>query len=181
MNLAIARRNPRTFHRVISVRGMVPGDLEYLRQRSARVNIRHIRESHHNIARLLALGLSNRDVAARLGYTESRISVLKHDPSVAELIATYTKEKHESWREHVDAVNADAVRGMGIGMRNMADRLEALDENPDAIPLPLVARITSDLMDRFGYGKRQTNVNVNVDFAKRLEAAITRSRHKEIT
>jgi hypothetical protein len=35
-------------------------------------------------------------------------------------------------------------------------------------------------MDRFGYGKRQTNVNVNVDFAKRLEAAITRSTRREI-
>lgn len=175
MNFAVARRSPKNFNRVSEVRALVPGDLEYIRQRSARVPIRQLRESHHNIARLLAAGLTNREAAARLNYTEQRISILRNDPSVKELIATYRAEVHESWREHVDALNADAVRAMATGMRNVADKMEALDEDPDAIPLPIVAKITSDLMDRFGYGKHQTNVNVNVDFAKRLEQAITRS------
>jgi hypothetical protein len=175
MNLAIARRNPNRFTRILSVRALVPADLEYMRQRSARVHIRYIREAHHNIARLAAAGLTNRAIAERLGYTESRISVLKADPSISELIATYRQEVTDSWREHIDAIHADATLAMKIGTRNIATRFEALDDNPDAIPLREVAAVTSDLMDRFGYGKRQTNLNINVDFAKRLEAAIARS------
>lgn len=175
MNLHIARRNPNQFTRVLSVRALVPTDLEYLRQRSARTHLRHIREAHHNIARLLALGLTNRAVAEHLGYTESRISVLGQDPSVRELIETYRREKHERYLEQIDIIHADATRAMKTGIRNVAERFDALNDNPDAIPLREVATVTSDLMDRFGYGKRQTNVNINLDFAKRLEAAIARS------
>lgn len=180
MNLAIARRKPSTT-RVISVRALVPADLEYLRQRSARTNIRHIREAHHNIARLKAAGLKNRDIAERLGYTESRISVLCADPSVVELITRYRAEVHDSWRDSVDAFNEAAVLNMRIGERMITDRLEAADEGTaPEVPLRELLALTSDRMDRFGYGKKQTNLNVNIDFAKRLEAAISRSQQTSL-
>lgn len=182
MNLAIARRNPRTFKapKVIGVRAMIPSDLQYLRERSYRTRIKSIRESHHNIARLAAAGVPQTIIAQRLGYTTSRISVLLADPSLMELVASYRAEVHQSWRDHVDAIHSDATRAMAIGTRNIADRLEALDEDPDAIPLKDVAAITSNLMDRFGYGKHQTQTNINVDFARKLEAAIARSSGKVI-
>lgn len=180
MNLAIARRRPST-NRVISVRALVPADLEFLRQRSCRTTIRYIRDAHHNIARLKAAGLKNKDIAARLGYTESRISVLCADPSLVELIATYRTEVHDSWRESVDSFNESAVLNMRIGERMITDRLEAADEGTaPEVPLRELLALTSDRMDRFGYGKRQTNLNVNVDFAKRLEAAISRSQQSAL-
>lgn len=182
MNLAIARRNPKRFAqpKVIGVRAMVPGDLEYLRQRSYRVRLRNIREVHHNIARLLAAGLTNREVAERLGYTETRISVLKADPSIAELIRSFQAEIHASWRDHVDVIHEDAMVSLKISNRLTREKLEALDEKGGAeLELSEIAKVSairSDLMDRFGYGKHQTSTNINVNFASKLEAAISKAQ-----
>lgn len=182
MNLAIARRNPKRFAgpKVIGVRAMVPSDLQYLRERSYRVRLRNIREAHHNIARLLAAGLTNREVAYRLGYTETRISVLKADPSIAELIRSYAAEVHASWRDQVDTIHEDAMASIKIGNRLVRENLEALDEKGGAdLSLSEVSKISTivaDRMDRFGYGKHQTNTNVNVNFASKLEAAISKAQ-----
>lgn len=178
MNLAIARRNPKRFAqpKVIAVRAMVPSDLQYLRERSYRVRIRNIREAHHNIARLLAAGLTNREVALRLGYTETRISVLKADPSIAELIRSYAAEVHASWRENVDALHAQATHNMIAAERMIGEQLEAAEESAEPIPIRTLLSITSDRMDRFGYGKHQTSTNINVGFAGKLEAAITKAQ-----
>jgi len=176
MNLAIARRRPTT-NRVTSIRALVPADLERLREPSHRITIRRIRESHHNIARLAAAGLTNKAIAARLGYTESRISVLLGDPSIRELISTYRTEVTESWREHVDAMHSLATSNMLTAERMISERLEDAESGDSpAVPLRELLAVTSDRMDRFGYGKHQTNTNINVDFAKRLEAAINRSK-----
>lgn len=175
MNLALARRRP-TVPKVTNIRALVPADLENLRQRSYRTRIGRLREVHHQMARYFAAGLSNVEVAEILGYTEARISVLRHDPSIKEITSQCSAEIHQSWLDHQDVVNADAVRAMKTGVRNIAERFEALEDDPNAIPLKDVARVTSDLMDRFGYGKQQTNVNVNLGFAKKLEDAITRSK-----
>jgi hypothetical protein len=175
MNLAIARRKPNTA-RVVEVRPLVPADLEHLRARSHRINLRHIKNSHHNIARLAAAGLPNREIARRLGYTESRISVLLADPSIMELVATYRREVHESWRESVDQIFEDGTATLAMGTRMQRENLEELDERGERPPLRELIALNADLMDRFGYGKKQTNVNVNVDFAKRLEKAISQSR-----
>lgn len=182
MNLAIARRNPKRFAqpKVIGVRAMVPGDLEYLRQHSHRVRLRNIREVHHNIARLLASGLTNREVAERVGYTETRISVLKADPSIQELIRSFQAEIHESWRDHVDSAHEDAMVSIKIGNRLVRENFEALDEKGGAelslSDLAKISTITADRMDRFGYGKHQTSTNINVNFASKLEAAITKAQ-----
>lgn len=181
MNLAIARRNPRRFAqpKVIAVRAMVPSDLQYLRERSYRTRIRKLSESHHNMARLLAAGLTNREVAARLGYTESRICVLKADPSVAELIRSYQADIHASWREHVDSMHEMAVHNMIAAERMIGEKLETAEETGELPPMRDLLSITADRMDRFGYGKHNTSTNINVGFAGKLEAAI--SKAKQVT
>ena len=177
MNLAIARRKPRSpAPKILEVRSLVPADLEHLRNKSIPARVKNIKEAHHNVARLLAAGLSNREVANRLGYTEARISNLKHDPSVAELIAHYRAEVTDSWRESVDMVHHYATKNMLTGERMIAEHLEDADERGEKLPLRELLALTADRQDRFGYGKRQTNVNFNIDFAKRLETAISRSR-----
>ena len=178
MNLAIARRKPST-NRVINVRPLVPADLERLRERSNRTTIRNIRDRHHQLARLLASGLSNRQIAERLGYTESRVCVLKSDPSIVELANTYRTEVHEAWREQVDIIQEDALTAVRVAGRMLVETLEDHDEAGTRPSIRELIAISADRMDRFGYGKHQTNTNINVDFAKKLEAAISRSRRGE--
>jgi hypothetical protein len=177
MNLALARRQYTNVKpKLVSVRPLVPIDLEALRQPTAKVKITRIRERHHDVARLAASGLTNREIAYRLGYAETRICTLLQDPSIVELVKTYTAQKNEAWLSHIDQIQEDALRATAIASRMILDELEDHDEAGTRPPLKELVNLSADRMDRFGYGKRQTNVNVNVDFAKRLEAAITRSR-----
>src|SRR5687768_16258292 len=50
-------------------------------------HIQRLSERHHALARCLASGLSVADACAITGYTPSRVSILKGDPSFEELIA----------------------------------------------------------------------------------------------
>lgn len=166
-----------TSPRVLSVRSMTEDDLESLRLPSRRQGlVGPLRDSHHNIARLLALGLKNYEVADRTGFSESRVSVLSKDPAMLELIAQKRALVEDSFREEADAFMTNAVANMRKAERQLGDRLDAADEAGAPLPVRELVAITSDRMDRFGYGKKSLNLNVNLDFAAKLEAAIARTK-----
>lgn len=171
----ITQRNSKT-PRLLSVRPMVRDDLEALRQPSARGKITKLRESHHAVVRLLAAGLPQKEIAARTGYTISRVSILANDPSCRELLAKYRDQVDESWRESIDEYHALATKNMITAERMISDKLEDADESGELPTTRELLAISRDAADRFGYGKRSTNINVNVDFAKKLEEALARSR-----
>jgi transcriptional regulator with XRE-family HTH domain len=163
--------------RVLAVRPLVEADLELLRQPSKRVGlVRPLRDSHHNIARLLASGLKLSDIAQATGFSISRISLLRSDPSMVELIERYRAIATAEWRESIDHFAAQAVSNMVKAERMLADKLDDADAEGTTLPTRELIAIAADRMDRFGYGKKTANLNVNVDFAAKLEAAITRSK-----
>jgi hypothetical protein len=176
---SIANRNHRT-PVVKSIRPLVPADMDELRKPTAISVVKTLRDSHHMVARYLALGKSVTETAEVTGYSPVRISILKADPSFIELITRYRAEVHEIWREHADALTGLATTNMVRAERQIADALDKADEEGSApIPLRDLSRITADRMDRFGYGKHSTSTNINVGFAARLEACISRSRRVE--
>ena len=130
----------------------------------------------HVITRLIVGGAQENTIASVLGCTRESISAFASNPAGRELIAHYRAEVHASWRDHVDYINTDSLRALKQPTRNLTERLEVLDEDPEAIPIKEVATITFGLMDRFGYGKHTTSTNINIGFAAKLEAAIARSR-----
>ena len=170
------QRNPNSC-RILSVRPLVESDLEALRQPSKRVGlVRSLRDSHHNVARLFALGLSNTEIAERTGYGYNRISMFRSDPAMIELIAHYREMVTESFREEADSFMTTAVANMRKAERQLSDHLDKADEADELLPVRELVAITTDRMDRFGYGKKSMNLNVNVDFAAKLEAAIARTK-----
>jgi hypothetical protein len=136
--------------------------------------IKKLRFTHHLLARLLAAGLRDGDAGLRAGYSASRVSILKKDPSFANLVKSYAESEDLSFYtqrdEYYDLLMANGLRAEGL----IADRLDAA-ESGDDIPTRELIAIARDAADRVGYGKRQTNVNVNIDFAARLDRAIKRS------
>lgn len=162
--------------KLLEVHPLVEADLEYLRQPSASQRIAKIRDSHHAIARAIASGLSHYEIAEQTGYSHSRIAILAHDPSVIELVAKYRAMITEEWRQSVDELQRNAVSNMTKAERMISDKLDEADESGTPLPMRELLAITSDRMDRFGYGKKNMNLNVNVDFAAKLEAAISRSK-----
>ena len=170
----IARKAEGT--RINSVRPITEADLELLRQPIARAGLATLRDSHHNIARHLASGLSLVDTASLTGYSVQRLSNLRQDPAMQELIAHYRGIITEGWVESVDAHQTLAMSNMRKAERMIADKLDEADLVGDTLPTRDLIAIASDRMDRFGYSKKTANLNVNIDFAARLEAAISRTK-----
>lgn len=159
-----------------SVRPMTKSDLEALRQPSSRVRLLKLRDAHHIIARLSVLGLTNREIAAETGYSEARISIIKGAPAMIELIEKYRATDNEKFAQSRDQYYDDVVSAGRRAWRKINDALEADDDNEvTEIPLDKLLKIASDSADRVGYHKRSTKENINIDFAARLELAISRS------
>lgn len=157
-----------------SIRPLTKADLDHLRQKTRAPAIQTIRDAHHMIARLAAAGLPPGDIAFRTGYTRVRVTQLLNDPAMRNLVARYRSQIDERFLSTIDTFAEMAIGNMHKAERLLSDKLE--DGDPDDFSVRELVAVTADRADRFGYQKRQTNVNVNVDFASKLEAAIARSR-----
>lgn len=139
--------------------------------------VKRLRESHHRIARLFALGMRGFEVAELTGYTAVRVNQLRQTKPMQELIAYYVREHvNPEYEKEVNGYYQNAVKARDIAMRQILDQLESADETGEYLPTRALAAVHGDLADRTGYGKRSTQVNVNVDFAAQLDRAIARSR-----
>lgn len=134
-----------------------------------------LRDSHHRIARLAAAGLRPGEIAQRSGYGRERVGQLLTNPAMEELVARYREKVDEAFAANQDEYYELATSNMLAAERHIADQIAEADEAGELLPIRTALAISRDAADRFGYGKRQTNVNVNVDFAAQLERAIQRS------
>lgn len=114
-----------------------------------------LRQIHHEIARLLASGLSEQEVAASTGYSLSRISILKQDPSFKELLAYYAARQEEVFidvRKRLAMLGTDAV----------AELQDRLDFKSDSLTNTQLIEITKAALDRAGYNPVAKSENVSV-------------------
>ncbi len=162
---------------VLEVRSLTREELGLLKApRQSTGPVQKLRDPHHLLARLLASGLRDAEAASRAGYTIGRLGQLRKDPAFVNLIEHYRSEVSDSWRESVDTFHELATSNMLKAERMLAEKIERVEEEGDFLPTRDLIAITSDRADRFGYGKKNTNLNINVDFAAQLERAIGRSR-----
>lgn len=157
---------------IFETRALRPGEAEAT-PRGRVPAIKAIRDSHHMLARLLVLGIPVSEVAARCGYSISRVSVLKADPAFAELMAYYRGRDNEAWTSSTEEYYGNMIANRNYSARMLNDRLST-GEAEDFTISQLIA-IHADAADRTGFGKRTTAVNVNLDFAAALDRAIARS------
>src|SRR6266403_1057096 len=182
-NVALHRGKISTKPEILSVRPLTREDLGLILEKRAdgegrpiQGAVRRFRDPHHRVARLFAAGLRVQEVADRSGYSYQRVHTLSTDPAFQELIAKYREKVDAAFIANADEFYEQATSNMRMAERQIAERLEAAeDEDGSPIPLKTLVDISGDRMDRFGYGKRQTNLNVNADFASLLEKAIARS------
>lgn len=162
--------------KAFEVRELSRDELTRLHEPRAKLpSLQRIRDSHHQLARLFASGLRIREVSERSGYSVSYITKIYPDPAFQELIAQKRAVVDEAWRESQDEYQELLLRNMIAAERHIADRIDECDETGELLPVKTAIAISRDAADRMGYGKKQTNLNVNVDFAKNLEAMLRRS------
>lgn len=114
--------------------------------------IKAIRSSHHQLARLMATGMKNVEVSACTGFSQSRISILKSDPTFAELLLHYEATEDSRHAEIQDTLKHISLDAMAIVR-------ERLHEDPEAMPTSTLLKITEMGLDRSGHGP-QSNVAV---------------------
>jgi hypothetical protein len=128
--------------------------------------IKQLRDSHHALARILALGTHPAEASLITGYSLSRISILQSDPTFRELLEFYRGRK--------DEVVADVIGRMSaVHLEALAELQERLHDTAEQFTPGMLLEIVKTLADRTGYGptSKNTQVNVNIDIAGRLERA----------
>jgi hypothetical protein len=118
------------------------------------------------LARNLAVGMDHKQAAAIANYSESRISILLNDPAFKELLAFY--------REPYEEIARDTGTMLANLAKDAAEELSLrLEEDPDAFSIGQLQETVKMGADRSGYGPQtsQTNINLNVNLASKLQAA----------
>lgn len=180
-NRSVANRRP-TALRITHVRALSPSDhaLLHTTPRPPLNPILKLRQSHHLLAWTLASGKSQTEAARLCGMSLNRVHTLLQDPTFSELLSRCSAEVIAARAEAVitASVEFDVLQTMNRNMaeRQLMDHLESAEEAGNPLPPTILNRIAIDRMDRTGYGRHTTTTNVNIGFAAKLEAAITRSR-----
>jgi len=152
----------------VMVRALTGEDLSKLEEEKGSTPpslMKRLSERHHALARNIASGMPDYEAAAITGYSPSRISILKSDPTFKELVHFY--------REKVDAKYADLhERLAGLSLDAARILQERMEEAPEKITDGHILEIMKSGADRTGYGPAtRSDVNVNVNIADRLQAA----------
>ena len=112
------------------VRGLTPDDLPALQSAPPGTSvapsggIKALRHNHHLLARALAEGRGEAEASLITGYSPSRISVLKSDPTFRELLVHYGANRELAF---VDA----AERMAAVGLTALEELAARLDEKPE--------------------------------------------------
>lgn len=167
---------------VSDFRVLTRADLAVLSEKRPVVTLQTLRDTHHRVARAVAAGLPTAEVAKGCGISNNRVSILKQDPAFKELVAHYRAIVTAEYVRSVDNFMEVATGNMLKAAAMLSDKLDDAIDKGEFLPTRDLIAIQDTGADRFGYGKMQKNLNVNVDFASQLEAARKRTgRAKDIT
>lgn len=134
-------------------------------------------ERHRNLARLIAMGKTDWECSIITGYTASRISILKSDPAMKNLINHYSEEKDIVYIQ----AHEKMAQVVSTALDELQERLED-EEQRKEISTGQLLQIIEVSADRSGLGPTsKSEVQVNVNIADRLEAARKRAREASRT
>lgn len=159
---------------ITNIREVTRADLSHLTERRTPNYVQTLRDNHHRIARAIASGMSNTEVAATCGVAVNSVARFKADPTCADLVAHYRGIITSEWAQQdtvIEYLRSNALKAQAM----LSDKLDEAAEKNEYLPTRDLLGIAELGLDRTGYGKVNKNVNVNVDFAARLEAARTRA------
>lgn len=139
-------------------------------------SVETIKDSHHMLARLFALGYTSNEVSEMAGYSISRCSILRNDPLFIELVNHYKGMVDEQFKETTDEYFRLAEAARVKTMRMINDKLDDEEE----LSVSELLKIHDSTADRTGYPKRTIAHNVTTDFAARLDQAIVRSNKAKV-
>lgn len=160
--------------RVTGVRELRREDLAALQVKSRVPALSKIKETHRMLIRMLAMGLPQWQIARELGYSQSWVSIIANDPTVKSEVAKLSARIDVATMERVDAITEYRQQLALRSLRLANDQVEE-SEQPGAEQLPLRELLNAFEKAWGSIEKRSAVVNINVDFASRLEAVRRKS------
>ncbi len=164
------QRSPRTPY-VRGVRPMVRADLEAVRQKSSRLVLQKLTAAHNTMVRLCALGYTDAEIARELGYSPSRVCLIRNTPAFQERLARFTDAADNAVLESIDATTRMQAQLRVNALAQIADRVDTGEESTSTL-----LKIYDSMADRSGYHRKTATQNVNINFAAQLEAAFAKSK-----
>ncbi len=165
---------------ILGVRPLTRDDLACVKEKRNVPAVQRFRDPHHRLARLLASGLRPAEAATQSGYSLARIYILQADPSFQDLVAAYRKDVHNAYISAEEERHRAATEVNLKALRHLNEHFDKADEEGELIPIGRALAVFADTSDRVGLSKKSTNVNINVDFAAKLEGAIARSANAKL-
>lgn len=175
--MALHRGRLSTKIEITEVAPLTREDLVTIREKRTLPVVARFRDPHHRVARLIATGMRPEQVAMECGYSISRIYTLSKDPSFLELVAEYRKDVHTAFVTSQEEDYTSTVALNRKALRQLHEKIDRADEENELLPTKELLSIFSDTSDRVGISKKTTNLNVNIDFAAKLEAAAARAKN----
>lgn len=124
--------------------------------------------SHHSLAKLLAEGRSNADCSLITGKSPSRISILKHDPAMTELIEYY-KTQNEAVYLNIHE------RLATLGLSSIEELQDRLDTDPNSFSQRELMELAALGFDRSGYGPSSKVQHEHAHFLKPADVSRIKS------
>lgn len=176
LDLALPRVGPGRTQKEVSVefvRELTVADLKTpATQVQTSAPIKQLRDTHHALARLLATGMGEAEASLQTGYSPSRISILKADPTFRELLEFYRARGEESVADFRERMAL-------VGMTALAEIRDRLEEKPEEFNNTQLRELVRDLADRTGHAPEKaggsTSVTINVGLSERMQAARERT------
>lgn len=113
-----------------------------------------IRARHHELARLLASGMKEGEVAEVLGMARATISSLKRSPAFIALLAHYMALRDKESlgiRERLEQAGLDVLLLIQ----------ERLQVSPDEVPIETLRKLAETFLDRSGFNPVQKQITMN--------------------
>jgi hypothetical protein len=127
--------------------------------------LKRLRDSHHAVARLMAAGYRDVEIAVMTGYCQSRLSILKNDEAFKGLLGFYREQSRELAASVQDRMNNLLLDTLSVAQDRM-------DDAPDSFTHGEIHDLMRLLADRTGNGpSSRTNIDVRIGLADKLEAA----------
>ena len=136
-------------------------------------SIKRLTDMHHWIAQLVSRGEAGYSIALATGYSQSRISILKSDPTFQELVAHYQAEVSEVHKDFyvntaakIAALHNDTIDYLHDRISEAHQTMDPTFQVRDALD---IAKYSAD-RSGFGPSTKSQSLNLNVDIAGQLEA-----------
>lgn len=139
-------------------------------------SLKRLRESHHAVAKAIALGYNDVEAARMSGYSPQRLYSLRQDPAFVELVDYYRGNAGDAFIEFRTAAEFMARDSMQI-------LHEILTETPpDQLNHNFVLEAWSRAAAMAGHGpiNRTENRNLNLTIAERLDRLATRPTESQL-